>query len=107
MSPAIESNLSLHTYGPGQWRPPIVKTMATTGMGVADLVTAIAAFRAHTEAANMSRRGARGESRIRELVAERLMARLDTPLLTSLVARVAAREIDPYSAADQLVASIV
>src|SRR5205085_11507469 len=26
---AIESNLSLQTFAPGQWRPPIVKTVAT------------------------------------------------------------------------------
>ncbi len=103
---AIESNLSLHAYGPEQWRPPIVKTVATTGTGLGDLVAAIAAFRAHAEAANASRRRARGESRVRELVSERLMARLDTSALAAMVARVVAREIDPYSAAEQLVASI-
>ena len=32
---AIEANLSLHAYGAGEWRPPILKTVATTGDGVA------------------------------------------------------------------------
>ena len=35
---AVEANLALHTYGAGEWRPPIVKTVATTGAGVAELV---------------------------------------------------------------------
>ena len=44
----IESNLSLNTYGPGQWRPPIVKTVATTGRGIPELLDAIDAFRAQS-----------------------------------------------------------
>jgi putative protein kinase ArgK-like GTPase of G3E family len=31
-------NLALHTYQSGEWRPPVVKTVATTGAGVAELV---------------------------------------------------------------------
>src|SRR6186713_2560174 len=34
---AVESNLSLQAYA-GRWRPPIVKTEATTGKGVPELV---------------------------------------------------------------------
>ena len=44
---AVEANLALHTYRRGEWRPPIVKTVATTGAGVAELVAAIERFRAH------------------------------------------------------------
>ena len=32
---AVESNLSLHAYGAGDWRPPVIKTVATTGEGCA------------------------------------------------------------------------
>ena len=35
---AVEANLALHAYGAGEWRPPIVKTVATTGEGVPELV---------------------------------------------------------------------
>ena len=35
---------------PGAWRPPIVKTEATTGKGVPELLEAIERFRAHTAA---------------------------------------------------------
>jgi len=104
---AIESTLGLRPYGPDQWRPPIVKTVATTGAGVGELLRAIEAFRAHSTAANLSRRRDRSESRLRELLAERVMSRLGQSAwgrgeVAAMVERVAAREIDPYSAADEL-----
>ena len=43
---AIESNLSLDAFAPGEWRPPILKTVATTGAGIPELVAAVRAFRA-------------------------------------------------------------
>jgi putative protein kinase ArgK-like GTPase of G3E family len=44
---SIESYLSLESgAGPAEWRPPILKTVATTGSGVAELLEAINAFRA-------------------------------------------------------------
>ena len=46
---SIEALLSLQTYGPHEWRPPIVKTTATTGDGVTDLVDAIGRFRTHAD----------------------------------------------------------
>jgi LAO/AO transport system kinase len=105
---AIESNLSLHSYAAGQWRPPIVKTVATTGVGVVELVEAINTFRSHSTSASAERRRDRSQSRLRELVSQRVMSRLEQSTwgkgeLESMVERVAAREIDPYTAADQLV----
>jgi LAO/AO transport system kinase len=102
---AIESNLSLHAYAAGQWRPPILKTVATTGEGVPELVKAIDAFRAHAASTNVSRRRERNESRLREIISARLLSMLDHEVVTAMADRVAAGEIDPYSAADELVAS--
>jgi LAO/AO transport system kinase len=104
---AIESNLSLQTFAPGQWRPPILKTVATTGAGVKELVEAIATFRSHMQAAGRSRRRVRSETRLRDLLSERVMTRLEQSAwgqgeVAAMVDRVAARELDPYSAADQL-----
>ena len=48
---SIETNLSLQTFGPDEWRPPILKTEATTGRGVPELLESIQRFRAHTTAA--------------------------------------------------------
>jgi LAO/AO transport system kinase len=109
---AVESNLSLHEYGPQQWRPPIVKTVATTGAGIPELVDAIRRFREHPETQQPARRRVRSEARVRELVAERLMKHLETHVLSegewaATIERVNAREIDPYTAADQLVRHLV
>jgi len=104
---SVEANLALQMYGAGEWRPPIIKTMATTGQGVTEVVEAIAQFRAHSERTQAVRRRARSEYRLRELVAHRFMEHLEREVLASgelasLVDRIAAREIDPYSAAADL-----
>jgi LAO/AO transport system kinase len=109
---AIESTLALHTPAPDEWRPPIVQTVATTGQGITELVDAIARFRAHADPHRASRRKARGEHRLREIVSQEFMAHLERDVLDSgellaLADRVAAREIDPYAAADQLLARVI
>jgi len=106
---AVEANLALHPYTGGEWRPPIVKTVATSGRGMSELAAAIAAFRAHSRDAQGARRKTRSEYRLRELVAQRFMAHLERDVLApgelaAIVDRVAAREIDPYSAANDLLA---
>jgi LAO/AO transport system kinase len=55
---AIESVLALHVYGENDWRPPIVKTRATSGEGIADLRDAIARFRAQSLGGQTGRRRA-------------------------------------------------
>src|SRR5207302_3170385 len=45
---SIEAMLSLESFGDGRWRPPIVKTEATAGKGIAELAAAIDRFRVHT-----------------------------------------------------------
>ena len=104
---AVESNLALQTFAEGEWRPPIVKTEATTGRGVAELWTAITAFRAHSEAGRFKRRQARGEFRLRDLLTHKLLEHIEHQVLgpgelQRLVQRIAAREIDPYSVAAEI-----
>jgi GTPase len=104
---AVEANLALHPYGGGEWRPPIVKTVATSGAGVPQLVEAISAFRAHSGAAQAARRRTRSEYRLRELVSHRFMDHLERDVLAkdelgAIVDRIAAREVDPYTAANDL-----
>jgi LAO/AO transport system kinase len=117
---AVESNLSLHMYRPDEWRPPIVKTVATTGQGVPELVQTIAAFRAYAERDRGSagptgkavRRRIRGEQRLREVLSQRFMEHLEREVLApgeieTVVDRIAAREIDPYAAADLLLGRVL
>jgi LAO/AO transport system kinase len=106
---SIEANLSLQTFAAGEWRPPIVKTEATTGKGVTELLDAIARFRAHTEATQGSRRRARAEWRVRELLGRRFLDHVERAVLGAgefdrLLDRIAAREIDPYTAVDDIFA---
>jgi LAO/AO transport system kinase len=104
---AVESNLALHPYANEEWRPPILKTVATTGQGIAEVVERIAAFRAHSQATQDARRKTRSEYRLRELVSQRFMDHLERHVLkggelAAIVDRIAARDVDPYTAANDL-----
>jgi LAO/AO transport system kinase len=105
---SIEANLSLQTFAPDAWRPPILKTEATTGQGVPALVATIEGFRIHTAGSQGSRRRARAEFRVRELLAQRFVQHVEREVLDAgefqgILDRIAAREVDPYTAVDQIV----
>ena len=104
---SIEAMLSLHTFGPGEWRPPILKTEATTGKGVPELLETIERFRAHTASTQGTRRRQRAEWRLRELLGHRFLAHVETTVLAPgeferTLDRIAARDTDPYSAVDEI-----
>ena len=108
---SIEAMLSLEVFANGRWRPPIVKTEATTGTGVGALLEAIDAFRAHTAATLGERRRARAEFRVTELLAQRFVRHVMEDVLAegefpALLDRIAARETDPYSVVDDIVARV-
>ncbi|MGH9255691.1 MAG: methylmalonyl Co-A mutase-associated GTPase MeaB [Vicinamibacterales bacterium] len=102
---AIAATLALQTYGPDEWKPPILKTVATKGEGIAELWAAIAQFRARSTKAS-GRRRARHEQRLRELLGHQFLQHLERALpageLDRTVNRIAAGDIDPYSAASEL-----
>ena len=107
MVTSIESNLALQHFGDAEWRPPIIKTEATTGRGVAELWQAIGRFRVHSEGARARRLKARNEFRLRDLLAHRFQEHVETRLLgpgefEALVERIARREVDPYTAASDI-----
>ena len=104
---AVEANLALETAAPNAWRPPVLRTTATAGKGIAELVDTIWRFRERSAGAQASRRRSRSEYRLRELVSQRFMDHLERDILApgelaSMVERIAARELDPYSAATDL-----
>ncbi len=107
MVSAIESNLALQSFAEGEWRPPILKTEASTGKGVAELWEAVQRFRARAEETRARRLKARHEFRLRELLTSRFMERVERDVLgpgelEAMVVRIAARELDPYTAASQI-----
>ncbi len=91
-----------------EWRPPILKTVATTGAGVPDLADALSRHLDHLRATGQLReRGERqARSEILALLYQSLLARLDASIghdrLEEIVAAVASRRADPYSAAATL-----
>lgn len=112
MVTSIESNLALQMYAEGEWRPPILKTEATTGRGVPELWETISAFRAHSEGARTRRLKARNQFRLRDLLTHRFMEHVERDLLgpgefDALVTRIAAREVDPYTAASDILSRAI
>jgi LAO/AO transport system kinase len=105
---SIDAVLSLQACRPGDWRPPVVQTEATTGKGIAELLETIERFRLHTRASQGSRRRARAEFRVRELLALRFLKHVEDGVLDAgefdrMLDRIAARELDPYTAVDGIV----
>jgi len=105
----LESLLSLSSRGDG-WEPPIVKTVATEGAGVAELANAIDRFTTVQRGVDVTsgRRRAIARWRIVELLRERLLASvLESPASLSTLERlsdeVATRRRDPYSAVEEMI----
>lgn len=93
------------------WKPVVVRTVATTGEGVDACIEAVEAFRMFQEAspARQARRVLVQKERLLELVRSRVARQLlgrpqGAERLERLAERVAARELDPYTAADELLA---
>lgn len=94
-----------------EWKPEIVETVATKGDGVDALWAAIEKHRGYQEEKGLldARRRRSIEREIKEIVAERFRRRVEDEsmdLMTELTNEVAARRLDPYAAADRLVASL-
>jgi len=96
----------------GAWRPPIVKTVAARGEGVEDVVDAIERHRAWMDAHGelTRRREARATAEVSAIAMETLRDRIGDlrggTALERLAAGVAAGKLDPYAAADELLAGL-
>ncbi|HUR67603.1 MAG TPA: methylmalonyl Co-A mutase-associated GTPase MeaB [Candidatus Thermoplasmatota archaeon] len=88
------------------WNAPIVKTAASTGAGIEELVAAIAQHREHLQKSDAlaAKRRAQAEHEILDVLRERAAAAAlrDRARFSALVDEVAARRLDPYAAADKL-----
>ena len=98
------------SLGPAtSWRVPIVKTEAAKGDGVAELAEKITEHRQHIEAeGTLEKRRARNlRNEVLELAASRMRRRLEATVaddssVRELLDRVVKRELDPASAAKEL-----
>jgi len=89
--------------------PAIVKTVATADEGSDDLLEAIEGFRAGAESSGLLERKRRAllARQLEDVLHDRLMRRVRARVLTAdetarIVDRMAAREVDPFSAADEV-----
>jgi len=91
------------------WHPLLVKTCALVGEGIAELVEAIAHHRQYLETTqelglrDLTRLVNELERIVRDDLMKALLNGIDQVSLSDLVARVVAREIDPQTAARQLI----
>jgi LAO/AO transport system kinase len=96
----------------GDWRPPVVRTTATSGEGVAELCETIATHRAHlAESGRLEERRARRlTDELRQIVLHRLEQKAYEAAGGDEFARlrdaVVARRLDPYSAAEELLSAL-
>ncbi|MFZ3568119.1 methylmalonyl Co-A mutase-associated GTPase MeaB [Streptomyces sp. BH097] len=94
---------------PGDWRPPIVKTVAARGEGIDEVVEALEKHRAWMEERGVlsERRAARAAREVETIAVTALRERIGDlsgdRRLGALAERIVSGDLDPYRAADQLV----
>ncbi|MBI1873043.1 MAG: methylmalonyl Co-A mutase-associated GTPase MeaB [Acidobacteria bacterium] len=104
MVASIESTLALESFGEGKWRPPVLKTQATTGQGVSELLETLDRFREASAPQQPERRRGRTAARLREILSAQFGRHLDDHVLGAeerdrIVEAIATRRLDPYTAA--------
>ncbi|MDX6275351.1 MAG: GTPase [Frankiales bacterium] len=104
--------LSLGESAKELWKPPILKTVASKSEGIEEVLDAIDAHREWMTSTGKldERRRARARSEVEAIALTNLRERIGdlhgSAALPQLAARVVAGELDPYSAADELVAEV-
>ena len=107
-----ELRTMLQLSAAGEWPTPIQRTVATDGQGIGELVDQIGAHRAYLERTGTfrQRRADSARRQVRAIVEERVQRRLER--LTAgaeweqRFARIAARQEDPYSAAEEVLREV-
>ena len=102
MVAAVETVLGLAAPDAGAWTPPVLKTEATRGVGVPQVLEAVDQFRAGAATKVDLRRRERVDYRLRELLTSAFLDRAGRKLaageLEQLGRQVAERKLDPYTA---------
>ncbi len=96
----------------GSRRPKILKTTATKGEGLAELADAIAEHYDYLQSSGLLAKHREEDARhqvlaiARQILLERIRQSRSEEALAGLVAKVAGRELDPHSAAEELTAAV-
>jgi LAO/AO transport system kinase len=107
----LRTMTALDPHVDGEWRPPIVSLVATTGEGISELLAALDRFRAEAEAAGRwpARRLVRARQEVETLALAQLRRefRLDSGTeLEELATAVRDGRLDPFTAAARLLESL-
>jgi LAO/AO transport system kinase len=106
---AMQSLASRH----GDWIPPIVKTVASSGQGIAEVAAAIESYEAYLDKSDVGRRRRveNWRNRLVAMLRDEVLARvtrehMDEDSATRYAAEVADHKRDPYSLVDEIVAKL-
>jgi LAO/AO transport system kinase len=106
----LRGMIAMARRGEGDWKPPIVSTTAAAGEGIGDLVARLDEHRAWLDRSGEGerRRRARAREEISVIALAELRARMGglpgDERIDGLAGRVAAGELDPFAAAEELIA---
>ena len=104
----LRTMIALADRGPADWKPPIIATVAYEHRGIDDLLDAVDRFRNFQidTGRSQERRIARARREVESIALARLRAEFrvnGTAGLDDLALAVSRGELDPYTAADQVV----
>ncbi len=107
----LRSMVAMAVREPGEWKPPVLTTVASAGTGVAELITEIEKFVGHARGDGSwdTRRTRRAGREIEALALGELRSRFQVSGhdgLPALARAVRDGTLDPYGAADELVAQV-
>lgn len=97
---------------PSKWQPLVIKAVATKGEGISEITDALEKHLAYLKDSGEwdERNRRRSEQEVMRILGAELLSRLRTRLegeaWNGLLAQVAARQIDPYRAAEDLLAEL-
>jgi LAO/AO transport system kinase len=106
----LRGMIAMGRHSKGEWKPPIVSTTAAAGEGTDDLMSKLDEHRAWLGRSGEGerRRRARAREEISAIALAEMRARMGglpgDERIDGLARRVAAGELDPYAAADELIA---
>jgi GTPase len=104
---ALEMNLNLNP-DKSAWRPPVLKTMALSGEGVADVLDAVSRHQSFLSERGLrsQKEAARFHEELRELLQRELLQRtldnLPATRWAELIQEISGRKLDMYSAAEMI-----
>lgn len=108
----LRTMIALAERGEGDWEPPIVSTVASRAEGIGEVVRRLSEHRSWLDESGEHdrRRRARAREEVEAIAVATMRERMGSlsgdRRLDALADRVVMAEVDPYAAADELVASL-